>query len=423
MFFGASASFGTSAVKRDLEEIDHAIQERLDTHKREEFEKHIAMYNITRDFIKRKGLIIYGGLAINMSMPKEKRFYDEYDLPDYDFLSYDPRTHATELADAYHEAGYKYVEVKPGIHYETYKVFVDFHGVADITGVPLRLFNHLHELAMHERPEVLKNNPSLDINIVPLDFLRMSFHLELSRPDGYIERWPKVYKRMALFYNSYPLNFAKEECAGIIHTDPEPRAQEAAGIALTYLKNNNIPVLGLAAMKVYLRQNGTKVPEGGILDEAMPIVEAVSMDFKATANAIYAAIQSQFQTPTMRLHSALNKNEMIPEHYIIYLYDRPIVCIYSSQACYAVKSIDGFSVLTIDAMLSMWYASMFASRSYYNIDRLRCAINILLNVQLKHLSSKKYVWRRFDLQCYGEQPVLEDVKKRRWNHKGFTYRP
>ena len=47
-----------------------------------------AMTTIVADFIKRKGLIPYGGIAINNILPKDEQFYDEEtDIPDYDFFS------------------------------------------------------------------------------------------------------------------------------------------------------------------------------------------------------------------------------------------------------------------------------------------------------------------------------------------------
>jgi hypothetical protein len=37
----------------------------------------------------------------------------------------------------------------------------------------------------------------------------ITMHIELSRPYGYIERWIKVYKRMTLLYDYYPIKLDK----------------------------------------------------------------------------------------------------------------------------------------------------------------------------------------------------------------------
>ena len=84
---------------------------------------------IVEDFLKSTQVLCYGGTAINNLLPPKDRFYDpEYDIPDYDFYSKEPQLHALRLADKYSKAGFKSVEVKPGVHLMTYKVFVFFTG-------------------------------------------------------------------------------------------------------------------------------------------------------------------------------------------------------------------------------------------------------------------------------------------------------
>lgn len=414
-------------VDDDLLNIDKVINEKLDIERKVLFEKYIAMYQVTKQYIQEKNLLLYGGLALNMTLPKPKRFYDEYDLPDYDFFSYNAKGHAIELADKYHKEGYKYVEVKPGIHYETYKVFVDFQPVADITDIPIKLFDHLLEISIEERPIIMKNNPNLDINIAPLSFLRLAFHVELSRPDGYIERWPKIYKRMVLFYATYPLYFS--QCKDVFINSDDSRIIQLTKVIMGYCKIHSLPILGLEAIKLYMKAHGVKsINENSILDDKMPLIEFVSKDYKESAHALGDLIKSMLEGSekiTIKHHSALNKSELIPKHYIITMGNKPLCIIYNSQACYSYKVIEGYNVLTIDSLLSMMYASVFTSRTYFNVDKIKCVINILLNIQSKHLTSKKYVWKRFDLLCYGNQPKIEDVKRLTWGtKKSFrVYRP
>ena len=50
---------------------------------------------------------------------------------------------AKKLANIYYNAGYKEVEAKTGIHKGTYKVFVNFIPIADITYMEKSLFNNI----------------------------------------------------------------------------------------------------------------------------------------------------------------------------------------------------------------------------------------------------------------------------------------
>ena len=148
------------------------------------------------EFIARKKLVCYGGTAINNILPEDAQFYNkDIELPDYDFYSDNALDDAKELADIYYKAGYEDVEAKSGVHHGTYKVFVNFTGIADITQMEPALFKAI------SRDSIIKKG----IRYAPPDFLRMAMYLELSRPDGDVSRWEKVQKRLTLLNTHYPL--------------------------------------------------------------------------------------------------------------------------------------------------------------------------------------------------------------------------
>ena len=73
-------------------------------------------------------------IAINAILPKSDQFYNrDIELPDFDFFSPNALEDTKELCDIYVKAGFIEVEGKPGIHQGTFKVFVNFIPVADIT--------------------------------------------------------------------------------------------------------------------------------------------------------------------------------------------------------------------------------------------------------------------------------------------------
>jgi hypothetical protein len=106
----------------------------------------IRIIQILEDFLFRKKLICYGGTAINNILPKQAQFYDKnVEIPDYDFFSPNALQDAKELSDKYYLAGYDEVEAKSGMHPGTYKVYVNFLPVADITYLHPTLFANLME--------------------------------------------------------------------------------------------------------------------------------------------------------------------------------------------------------------------------------------------------------------------------------------
>jgi len=156
--------------------------------------KHIM--DIVEKFLKRKQLICYGGTAINNILPKQDQFYNkDVDIPDYDFFSANALKDAKELTDIYFDQGFEEVEAKSGQHHGTYKVFVNFIPVADITSIPSQLFNKLKVEAKQVG----------GILYAPPNYLRMSMYLELSRPAGDVSRWEKVLKRLSVLNKHYPI--------------------------------------------------------------------------------------------------------------------------------------------------------------------------------------------------------------------------
>ena len=104
--------------------------------------------SVVEDFLKRKKLVCYGGTAINNILPLEDQFYDKsLELPDYDFFSPRAMEDAIELAKIYVKKGFAQVEAKSGVHYGTFKVFVNFIPVADITQVDKELYETISKHA------------------------------------------------------------------------------------------------------------------------------------------------------------------------------------------------------------------------------------------------------------------------------------
>ena len=99
------------------------------------------------------------------------------------------------LADIYFRKGFKEVIAKAGVHEGTFKVYVNYLPVADITYLVPELYKNL-----------LKKNIILGgIRYCPPNYLRMLMYLELSRPKGVPSRWEKVLKRLVLLNKNYPL--------------------------------------------------------------------------------------------------------------------------------------------------------------------------------------------------------------------------
>ena len=167
-------------LRSSLDEIDKIKNENFISNP-----KISKMINIVEKFIIKKKLICYGGTAINNILPAKDQFYNKNaEFPDYDFYSTTPLEDAKELANIYYDAEFTEVEAKSGFHSGTFKVFVNFIPVADITYLNKDIFNAIKNKCI-----------TIDkIKYAPPNFLRMSMYLELSRPNGMVSRWEKFSK-------------------------------------------------------------------------------------------------------------------------------------------------------------------------------------------------------------------------------------
>ena len=331
------------------------------------------------DFLRKTKCICYGGTAINNILPVSDQFYDKnLEIPDYDFYSRNALKDAKELADIYAKFGWKDVEAKAGVHHGTFKVYVNYIPVADITQMDLDLFKSI-------KKDAIKVNGIL---YAPANFLRMAMYLELSRPKGDVSRWEKVLKRLNLLNKNYPLENAR--CGydsfrrGFENNSPNKDNQsEIYDVARDSLISQGLVFFGGYANDLYShympkskRKKNKKIPDFDVLSERPKVAATILKERLEDAG---------FKRVKISLKKGVG--EVIAPHYEILVGPETIAFIYEPLAChsYNVIHIKGqpIKVATIDTMLSFYLAFIYANRPYYDRDRILCMAQYLFMVQQK----------------------------------------
>ena len=90
---------------------------------------------IVRKFILERGLMLYGGMAIDCGLKAagSEGIYPDDARPDYDVRSADSVKDAYDLADILVAEGFERVSAIRAIHAQTMRVRVNFVAVADIS--------------------------------------------------------------------------------------------------------------------------------------------------------------------------------------------------------------------------------------------------------------------------------------------------
>ena len=339
--------------------------------------------SVVKEFLQTHPVMCYGGTAINNLLPEADRFYDlTTTIPDYDFYSKIPQEHAMLLADKLQAAGVEVVEVKPGMHLGTFKVFADYEGVADITHLDADIFDRLWE----EKVVVS------EIHYVSPDFLRLSMYLELSRPRGDVSRWTKVYERLQLLNKAHPLMCP----SGGEAVQPAPPLADAARNRIEQmLRTKPVVLLGITASQIHEKTTPAWSAPVTILAEA-------------------STLESLTAGKTIERHEG---SEILPSHVDVMDDEGEVLLrIHETAACHSYHQMaNGIRVASIPTTLQFFLAYLYSGVHKDERTHLLCVAQRLVD-----LASHK-AKRRYDLltpiDCIGTQETLTDMKR----HKAELY--
>lgn len=358
--------------------------------------------SIVENFLRKKKLICYGGTAINNILPKQDQFYNkDIEIPDYDFYSSDALQDAKELVDIYIENDFQEVEAKSGQHHGTYKVYVNFIPVADITSIPKELFNAIKAESI----------TFAGIWYAPPNLLRMGMYLELSRPAGDVSRWEKVLKRLILLNKHYPLT--SKECSKIDFqrgmNDIENMDKIYENIKNT-LVGQGVVFFGGNALALYSQYMPKKLKHRL---EKIPDFDVLSEEPMLTAQIVKERLED-IGVKNVKIIKRPGLGEIIAPNYEIKIGNDTVAFIYQPLACHSYNIIKeggyDIKIATIDTMLSFWLAFLYADRPYYDKSRILCMSKYLFEVQEKNRLAQKGLLRRFSLNCMGHQETIEEMR-------------
>ena len=384
-----------------------------------------TIIDIVEQFLKDKKRICYGGTAINNILPLEEQFYDKkVELPDYDFYSPTPLKDAKELADIYYKKGFEEVEAKAGMHPGTFKVFVNYIPVADITYLIDDIYKNI------KKKSIVVDN----IYYTPANYLRMSMYLELSRPQGDVSRWEKVLKRLSLLNKHYPLkgkNCDHEEIQRLF----EYGVKQTVNINKSKSNSTDETINNLTKVEsdIFTTTRDSLISQGCVFFGAyanrmvlkqhpsiknvpiprIPDFDVLSLEPKNTARIIKERL-TDIGIKKIKIIKKKGVGEIIAPHYELKVGKETLVFIYEPLACHSYNIIKiankNVRVATIDTMLSFYLSFAYVNRRYYKENRILCMSEYLFDVQQKNRLSQKGLLKRFTIDCYGEQSTMETMR-------------
>jgi hypothetical protein len=344
---------------------------------------------VVANFIRRKSRVCYGGTAMNQILPDSKKFYNpEVDLPDYDFFTPSIEEDTNDLLDDLKKAGFTDIYHKVGIHEGTKKILVNFIPVADMTRIDKGVFDTLAKRAI-KRNGILYTDP---------DCLRSMMYLEISRPKGMVSRWEKVFERLQLINEQFPV---KGCSGGGGWTAPKVPATIVKRIYEYVISEQRIlcsgPLEALFARGISNRDAKVKAAVGG------PVF-FLSPDLRGDAKALAEMLEDT----KLFLHKA--KGEFIPERVEIRSKGKPVAIVIADTAChsyYTIPTDDGriMLVASLEMLITLYLSlAIFTKqhKSHFGGNPF-CRVRKFIALATKNYIAKASQFPPFSVNCKGYQ--------------------
>jgi len=374
--------------------------------------------NIISRFVVRKKLILYGGLVINLALPKKYRFYKDYTINDYDCFSKNPMKDSLELAKIIKKHNYKFIKIKKAKHDGTLKIYVYGKQIFDITMIPPVQYNKL--LKYTNKPENKLKYYKEKYKTIPIEYMKHNLYFELARPEQSGWRWEKIYKRLNLLTNFYPSkksNIIIKKCLCI-----KPQYSEVTDLLLKHIKANKYPLIDSYPLRLYKKEDCCYR-----LSKSSQYVTILSNTYTQARDDIIKILKSKLSKKDYKI--SVNHNDVtlynIYASYSIKIIDNKtneefniIKIIYNKNECFSINEKDGFITGSIDTNLYFLYIEYIRNKIYLNKTQEAKENLYYINQYEDYIKKtiKDDVQKRLKSDCYGTIDN-EEVIKRAWKQK------
>lgn len=382
----------------------------------EEYQAHLEhnkeslkLMKIVERFLRDRKRLLYGGFAINALLPEKDKFYDpKKELPDFDFLTPDPYTDVAELMQRFMAAGYTEVEPTIGIHDGTYKVFVNFQGVADITYCDPIVYATLQKEASSVE----------GLHVCPPNYLRMNMFVELSHPGGDVSRWTKVYKRFLLLNKTHPFHECKQ-----VPTSSSPLSPVFSSFLKSKLYSHFIRtaqltgdvLLGIPDIPAIFARQKMQTLKKQVGRKGPFLLVTLSNSPLESAKAIIKSWDGLLNNLTIREVNAVG--ELLPSRVEVVYDDIPLYIAFQTVACHAYYDVpirhSSVRVGSLDTLLNFYFAFYYANMEYPGHPAILCLCKELLELlyAVRVQQNKPWPFPAFAVQCLGYQATFAELKR------------
>lgn len=399
---------------KKIAEISTIAKDRLDYEHAHDVSIQKAI-NIVEKFLRRTHRLCYGGQALNAHLPRPYKFYDpEKTVPDYDFFTPNQDEDIVELVQNFQKAGFREISVRLGIHEGTFKIYVNYVPVADITFMEPGLYSLLSE-----REYVYDKISYLDA-----DTLRMLIYLELSRPKGDVDRWPKIYERLLLLEHFVPIgvNTLNSKILEKGNKIRNPLTSYENNSIMKYIVHNGNIFAGADLINIYEKAIVSKKIK---LGKKYPIIffsNNIEQEGAKITEILEESVNKRKYYPISQHYYQNINGDMLPALLLINKGSRIAVIIIQESAChsyynYLLPSGETMKIASIDTLVTLFFSLGIRGRGGERVNDSIAFIGSFeslarqLVMIAKEARSKPNIFPFpfLSIDCEGEQKTFESL--------------
>ena len=349
-------------------------------------------YKIVKQFIKDKDRVLYGGKAINLYLPKDKKIYSRTELADFDFFSPTPWKDATELADKLYNSGFEYTKVSSAINKGTFKIFSDFNHIADITFMNSEIYDNFDTRIKQ------------GMRVVNKDFLMSTFYNQLSQNLNN-RNWNKLSNRLRLFKKYVKPISKKLSCSNDIFLSSKsntPQNIEMLEICYEFINDYNLVFSGAVAYNTFIQHGGGKDRltfnyYDVYSENAFESCEKLLLELNKKLN-IFTNFNVKSNYDNFK---GINR-----QSYILSYKGQKLCQIFNIDTCLPIKYLNNKWVVGIDYLKYEMYIKIAYNKGNTEKD-FKCALKYLEKIQANYYKKKRKneyddtPFQRFISHCLG----------------------
>ena len=233
------------------------------------------------DFIKENKLVVYGGYAQNKLIGmknKEDQFYNEFSMADVEVYSSSPIKDSMNMGNMLFNKKYKHVQVKEGVHNETYKVFCNFENYADISYIDEKILKNMPIIEIEGIRFTHPHFMIVDAFRVYTDLLTSNFRLE------------KTLNRFNVLAKHYPFDLEKKYNVKL----PAISEDISSFIKKNIVQNSDFVVIGQHAFN-YLAKKIVDDKEKGSIILPDSYYELICKNLREDSKKVISLLKTKFK--------------------------------------------------------------------------------------------------------------------------------